>query len=466
MMSWWNGLRNRVAGEGKASSEESRFALALLQQGNLLQAEAEYQRWCLVDPVGHEALINAAVVALLRRHWNEALSALEAVIRLDGDLAEALTMLGTTWIQLGDPEQALTFQQRALEIDPQLPEAHRGRADALRALGCLSQAISAYEMALQIRPEYVQAQWNLATTLLLAGEYERGWQLYGARFSPRVGVQPIAASSLPIWPGGVPQRGDSLLLIAEQGLGDTIQFARYLPLLRDWGVQVSLAAQPQLQGLLGDSGISLGSTTSRAWLPLMSLPALLGVTPQSPMVVDPYLRAPAALPEGLQRLRADGGTHLVALNWQGNPGIEISNFSGRSLPLEAFSPLASVPGVEFVSVQKGYGSDQLDVCSFRDCFSACQPLIDRLMDFRDMASVICQCDLLITSDTAVAHLAGAIGHPTWLLLQKVPDWRWGMEGETSFWYPSMRLFRQDVAGNWDGVMQRVSVALSEFVATT
>ena len=150
---------------------------------------------------------------------------------------------------------------------------------------------------------------------------------------------------------------------------------------------------------------------------------------------------------------------IVGINWQGNPTVEKDNLIGRSLPLETFSTIARNNNCKFLSLQKGFGSEQLDHCSFKNKFVECQPQIDTTWDFLENTSIIDNCDLIITSDTSIAHLAGGMGKPTWLLLHHMPDWRWGMEGSSTFWYPSMRLFRQKERHNWQEVMERVSSAL-------
>ena len=155
---------------------------------------------------------------------------------------------------------------------------------------------------------------------------------------------------------------------------------------------------------------------------------------------------------------------IVAINWQGNPSTETNQLRGRSLPLETFSTLASCENVSFLSLQKGFGSEQLESCSYRDKFISCQDQISESWDFLDTGAIIANCNLVVTSDTADAHLAGGMGKETWLLLQYVPDWRWGMEGDTSFWYPSMRIFRQKESGNWSEVLNQVAKELHIFVS--
>lgn len=472
-MPWIRAFWDWLEADTGQFAEASQHALLLQQQGDRDQADVLSQHWHRKDPGGIFTLLYAGATALLRQQWQDAQAMLEQVVRSGGDTAEVLTLLGTAFLQLGDPKRALDCLESALQRNPDLPEAHRVRADVLRSLALLDQAIHAYSLALQLNPNSVQARWNLATTLLLAGEYEQGWHHYGVRFSPPVGVRPVQALPPPMLQGGLPEKGSKLWLVAEQGLGDTIQFARYALLLRQMGFDVSLIAQPALQGLLESSGLVVASPASDpsalvspvSWLPLLSLPALLGVSPARPLVTTPYLQFPSVLPQALQMELDAEKRLLVALNWQGNASMEVSNFRGRSLPLEAFAPLAAVRSVAFLSVQKGEGFEQLEACSFRHRFSSCQELVDQLWDFREIAALISRCDLLITSDTAVAHLAGAIGHPVWLLLKQIPDWRWRLHGDTTFWYPSMRLFRQQRDGDWEGVMERVALALTEFAAS-
>ncbi|MFM7087667.1 MAG: tetratricopeptide repeat protein, partial [Cyanobium sp.] len=200
------------------------------------------------------------------------------------------------------------------------------------------------------------------------------------------------------------------------------------------------------------------------WLPLLSLPQFLQVTPEHPLVTEPYIATTEEHQGRWQALLADEERPIIALNWQGNPEHEKTNSRGRSLPLETFAPLAGLPGVRFLSLQKGHGSEQLESCSFRDRFMNVQAQVDAAWDFLDTAAIIACCDLVITSDTALAHLAGGMGKTTWLLLKDVPEWRWGLQGETIFWYPSLRLFRQRQRGDWAEVMQRVVSALQAFCA--
>ena len=258
--------------------------------------------------------------------------------------------------------------------------------------------------------------------------------------------------------------GEELLLVAEQGLGDTLQFVRYALALRQSGIAVRLCAQAPLHGLLRSSGFDAEPLTPEQaaqhwhgpWLPLLSLPALLDVSPDNPRHTDPYIHTTTERLRHWQQLLADAPRPLVAIAWQGNPNAELTTLRGRSLPLEAFAALAQRTDISFLSLQKGPGAEQLLSCSFRHRFLPIQNRIDQTWDFLDAAAIAACCDLVISSDTALAHLAAGMGLPTWLLLHHLPEWRWGLKGDTSPWYPSLRLFRQSSPGDWSSLLHTLT----------
>ena len=244
---------------------------------------------------------------------------------------------------------------------------------------------------------------------------------------------------------------------------------RYVIPLRKQGIAVSLCPHPQLTTLIQESGIDpTPLKPSQAiqvrdghWLPLLSLPRYLGVGPENPIITTPYIATSVAMADQWKRTMAQECRPIIGIHWQGNPDVEQTNLRGRSLPLEAFSPIAARTKATLVSLQHGFGSEQLDACSFRDRFASCQEQISKAFNFSETAAIIANCDLIITSDSCVAHLAAGMGKCTWLLLHKVPDWRWGMNGNSSFWYPSMRLFRQKERGNWNNVLEQVASELQK-----
>ena len=200
--------------------------------------------------------------------------------------------------------------------------------------------------------------------------------------------------------------------------------------------------------------------TEGQWIPLLSLPRLLKVNPEDPIITEPYIKTTEELTAKWAAILGEEDRPIIGINWQGNPNAEKSSLRGTRA-LETFAPVADNSQISLLSLQKGFGSEQLETCSFKDRFVNCQDQINKTWDFLESAAIIANCDLVITSDTYVAHLAGGMGKTTWLLLQKVPDWRWGLGKETTFWYPSMRLFRQTERENWDEVMERVEEALQE-----
>ena len=476
----------------------------LLNRDQLQEALQCYRRALVLQPQLAALHYNLGATLLRVGEDQEAIRALREALRLRPDYPQALNNLGLLLRRRGRLQEAADCYHRALVLQPQQPISHNNLANVLREQQRYDQAIAHYQQAICLDPRYgdaysnlagiyrdrgqiieaiacyrqvlllhpdsADAHLNLGLTLLLAGEEAEGWREYEFRLeTPALAGVRAVAPPLPRWQGEPLAAAEPLLLLAEQGLGDTLQFLRYVPLLRERGLQVRLCAQPSLHSLIVSSGIDAellnpvlaNQQRQGCWLPLLSLPALLGVSRQQPLRTAPYLRTtPAALEHWRAVLSREAGP-LVAINWQGNPAIETGYFQGRSLPLAVFEALAAHPKLHFVSVQKGPGSEQLQTCRFRQRFVSCQAAVDQAWGFCDTAAILSCCDLVITSDTAVAHLAAGMGQPTWLLLKRVPEWRWGLEGDSSGWYPSMRLFRQRAPGDWAELMQRVLQALWE-----
>ena len=368
----------------------------------------------------------------------------------------------------GEMEQLL---RRALQLEPSNADAHYNLAQVLAQRGAGNEAISHYRQALPLASSRLQGSihWNLSKLLLRQGDYAAGWRHYEWRRHKAQPLPPICQPGMPAWDGRTPLESE-LVLVGEQGLGDMLQFLRYAPAMAAFAPQVALGLPEKLHGLVSSSGLpvkllspaEVSDQRQGHWLPLLSVPGLLGVSPEAVQAQAPYLQVP---PERVQhwrqRLRAalDAGERLVGLHWQGNATTETSELRGRSLPLQALAPLAALAGVRFVSLQKGPGSEQLACSAFASRMVACQAEVDACWDFVETGSIALSCDLLISSDSALVHLAGALGVTTWLLLHHSCDWRWGEEGESTFWYPSLRLFRQQHPGDWGAVIGRVAMAL-------
>lgn len=384
--------------------------------------------------------------------------------------------LAISHYEAGDLELAIEAYRLTLKHWPEDAGFHRNLAIALVEAGAVHEALIHFEKALQLDPGNVDLEFNSSMAHLYLPEgYATGWKRYECRARrTRDPILPDATPGCPEWDGHPLKEGDHLLVVSEQGYGDTLQFMRYVSYLREsWGVVASLCVPEKLHGLIRASGIDALPIAPAAapavkrghWIAMMSLPGRLGVSPATPLWQKPYLRASEALQKRWrERLAVETGP-IVAINWQGNPDHEQTAARGRSLPLEAFAPIATHTHATLLSLQKGVGSEQLASCSFRDRFVRCQDQVDQTWDFLETAAIIANCDLVITSDTAVAHLAGGMGKSTWLLLKKVPEWRWGLEGDSTFWYPSMRLFRQQEAGQWPPLLERVALELRSHLQT-
>jgi len=363
---------------------------------------------------------------------------------------------------------AIASYVAAIKLNPNYAEAHNNLGGALQEQGHLGAAIASFSTAIKLRRDYTDAQCNLSHAMLLARDYKNGWEKYEYRLRNLDNMSgPHAQPNGQKWDGKSPDPCIPLLVVSEQGLGDTLQFMRYVTVLRDRGFSVSFCAQPRLHTLIQSSGIDLNPLTPKEanetfnhqWIPLLSIPRHLEVNPENPVYTGPYISSTDEHVIKWRRILAKKQHSIIAINWQGNPRYEDICSRGRSLPLEKFASIAKLKNIKLLSVQKGFGSEQLETCSFKDRFVSCQHQINDTWDFLETAAIVANCDLVITSDTSVAHLAGGMGKSTWLLLKRVPEWRWGLEGDTTFWYPSMRLFRQTKSGNWDEVMERVAAEL-------
>jgi hypothetical protein len=327
-------------------------------------------------------------------------------------------------------------------------------------LGQPEGAVACYSRALELKPDYDEARRNRSLVRLLLADYDRGWADYELRWGA-AGL-PVRAVNRPLWDGG-PLNGRTILLHAEQGLGDTIQFARYVPLVKAKGGTVVLACQKPLLRLLAalpgvDRLVPQADTLPNFDIhaPLLSLPCILGTTSTDTIPASvPYLRAEAALVTRWREKLAAIPGHKVGIAWQGSKSFKADQL--RSVPLERFAPLAEVPGVTLISLQKGHGSEQLAQVSFP--VTELPGLDEESGPFMDTAAVMTCLDLVISTDTAIPHLAGALNVPCWMATPFSPDWRWLLDREDSPWYPSLRLFRKPTLRDWEPVFRRIAAEL-------
>jgi len=362
------------------------------------------------------------------------------------DYADALNNRAVALWSMARHEEALAGFDSALAIRREYVEAYYNRGNALRDLLRLDEAKESYDRATQIDPLFAPAHRNKGFVALLQGDFAQGLPLYEwrKRLTP-----PIEARDYdkPLWTGREDISGKTIFLYIEQGLGDTIQFYRFVAPLLERGAHVILAVQDQLVRLLQSAVPKIELVGSRTvpgfdyHIPLMSLPLALGLTPQTIPALVPYL-APEADRVAHWRERIGCNGFKIGISWQGARG----GVTGRAIPLSHFAGLAHIPGVRLISLQKGFGTEQLVGGPAVENLGAD---FDAGADaFLDSAAAMQSLDLVITLDSALAHLAGALNRPVWVALKQLPDWRWFLGRGDSPWYPSMRLFRQKTDGDW------------------
>lgn len=475
---WYHGNALLACGQAGAAIEAYGRALALnpdfveaySNRGNALQAIgrpdeaiADFDRALARRPDFADAHCNRSSTLQALGRFEEALASAEQAIRLAPGVSEAHCNRGAALQALGDYPAALAAYDRAIELNPRNAQAHSNRGGTQQQLGDLDGALAAYDRAIALQPTYADAYFNKACALLLRGDYLAGWQLYEARHYKADRRHAQRRSTAPAWTGTEALAGRTVLLYAEQGLGDCLMFARYVPRVAALGAQVRLEAPRALHALLstltGGAQLTAPGDDEGACdyqCALMSLPLAFRADAQSLQSSVPYLSADAAR---VERWRAAIGTAglRIGINWQGSrSAIDV----GRSVPLAALAPLAALPGVRLISLQKHEGLEQLQALPAGMAVETLGPDFDAGPDaFLDTAAVIANLDLVVTSDTSLAHLAGALGAPTWVLLRDVPDWRWRLAGEDCPWYPTARLFRQRRAGDWSGAVAALCAAL-------
>lgn len=401
------------------------------------------------------------VVLQAQGRHGEARESYVRALGLAPDLAEAHNNLGNLALDEGDAEQALSHFDEAARLAPELAEISYNRGNTLRALARMGEAEAAYRHAIVLQPDHAEAHVHLGLQLLAAGHFAEGGREYDWRWRLHPPPSPLRSFTAPEWQGE--NLAGTLLIHAEQGLGDTIQFCRFASMARERCAGIAIEVPPPLRRLLSPLE-SVGRMIARgealppvdAHCPLMSLPWRLGVTLEVLSPPTPYLAAePARVARWQARLSelCPAGNLRVGIAWQGNPVASIDR--GRSIPLSAFAPLATVPGVTLISLQKHHGLEQLaelpELVTFGEDLDAGPDA------FIDTAAILHSLDLVIAGDSAVAHLAGALGRPVWLALQAQPEWRWQAAGTR--WYPVMRLFRQSAPGDWPGLFARLTAEL-------
>jgi tetratricopeptide (TPR) repeat protein len=448
------------------------YAEALSNRGATLhelkrfeEALASFDRALEVRPHYAEALFNRGNTLRQLKRLEEALVSFDRALEVRPDYAEALSNRGNILRQLMRFEEALASFDRALKVRPDYAEALSNLGVTLHELKRLEEALVSFDRALEVRPDYAEAHCNGALCRLLVGNFDHGWEKNEWRWETEQLRKERRNFAQPLWLGSKEIEGKKILLHGEQGFGDSIQFCRYVPLVAERAAQVILEVPEALHELMGTLNCSIQMVSRGEPLPqfdmhcpLLSLPLAFRTRLESIPSATPYLRA---LPQAATRWTARLGTKdraRVGLVWSGRPGHK--NDHNRSLKLSALLPLLDVDAV-FVSLQQDVRAD--DATVLKDCDDIFH-FGDELKNFSDTAALISNLDLVISVDTSVAHLAGALAKPVWVLLPFVPDWRWLLDRNDSPWYPTARLFRQDHTRTWDDVILRVRRALHDFTA--
>jgi Flp pilus assembly protein TadD len=436
-------------------------ALAMHQQGQLDLAETLYREILQSQPLHFDALQLLATIAAQQGNSPMAVELFERALMVKPDYAPALSNRGTALLELQRPEEALESFDRALKIKPDYALALHGRGNTLRELQRYEEALESYGRALEIKPDYAEVHWNESLCRLLLGDFDLGWRKYEWRWKHGPSLSAVRSFAQPLWLGEVPLAGKTILLHAEHGFGDTLQFCRYAQLVAARGARVVLEVPPALKSLCQTlAGVDTlldyteGLPPFDFQTPLMSLPLAFGTRLDSIPADVPYLHSDPQKVAAWHALLGPRNKPRVGLVWGGSPAH--GNDRNRSLPLALLADLIGDAG-EFICLQKEFRKeDELFVRQH----SNIRVFSERLRDFADTAALIETLDLVITVDTSVAHLAGALGKPVWVLLPFAPDFRWLLEREDSPWYPTARLFRQSQFGQWAPVLAEVRKALA------
>jgi tetratricopeptide (TPR) repeat protein len=441
-----------------------------IDQKSLDEALRWSRRAVELRPRFAEAYHNLGCALTKLEKYDEAIAALQQAASLKPEMPETYNNIGTVLAEQGQYAAAIESYRRAVALRTENPDAIYNMATAFLKLGDLPAALEHFDRAIALRPEYAEARHNRSATWLLEGDFARGLGEYEWRLRSR--DYPGITLRWKVW-SGEPLAGRTIVLTPEQGLGDTLQFVRFAPLVKQLGARVLLecppgfrpilARTPGIDGFIGPDAVA---GDADCCVPLLSVPYRLETRLECVPAEVPYVFADPDLIASWRRKLGEIKGFRVGIAWQGNP--KCPGDRTRSIPLARYASLAKVPGVRLVNLQKGPGAEQLK--EFGEAWSIVDlgDEVDQAAggSFMDTAAIMKNLDLVITSDTATAHLAGALGVDVWVALQKIPDWRWLLDREDCPWYPTMRLFRQTTFGDWAEVFERMAGQLARLVAET
>jgi len=445
---------------------------ALYDLGNALQllgkpqeALASYTEVLARKPDRLDAVNNSGVVLQKLERFEEALARFEKALAITPNFAEAHSNRGNVLLRLGRPEEALDAYDRALAIKPKFATARNNRATALVALNRHQQAINDFNLALASNPGLAEVEFNRSLALIALGDFREGWRGFESRWGQEHWAGKRRNFPQPLWLGEQPIAGKTILVHNEQGYGDAIQFARYAPLVAAQGARVILEVHPPLKALMSTiANVAHVVATDEPLpgfdihCPLMSLPLAFATEVATIPAAIPYIFPPAERSQKWRNRLPQGDARKIGIVWAGSAAHR--NNHNRSIPLRAFSRILSMPDLQFVCLQKDMSGADLEMLPG---LGRVELFADEIADFADTAAIIAMLDLVVCVDTSVAHLAGALGRPVWVLLPFSADYRWLLDREDSPWYPSARLLRQPRIGDWDSVLERVRQELLQFV---
>ena len=461
-----------VAAFDRALALKPDFAEAALKRAYVQMARedhdaslADFERVLSLQPGSSEAALGRVSALVSLKRFDTALAGIDRILAARPADADAAVVRGQILLELDRPAEALALAEDLLGRGRGGSKVEIVRAAALWRLGRRSQAIAVGAAAARRYPDDVQIPQALSNYYLGTGDFAHGWEAYESRagtFDPK---QKPFEKRAPRWTGEA-LGGKTILVFSEQGIGDTIQFARFLVSLHEAGAKVKALVQPVLLGLVRSLPVpvewfdrvgDIGDFDYQ--IPLLSLPRVFRTEIDSIPAPVPYF-TPEAERTAAWRARIGGQGFRIGVVWQGNP--RYGNDRTRSPPLKQFAPLAALPGVRLISLQAVHGLDQLETLPEGMAVESLGEKITANPDgVSEIAAAMAALDLVVSSDTAMAHLAGALGRPVWVALSDDPDWRWLFERADSPWYPTMRLFRQTARGDWDGVFAEMADALKE-----
>jgi tetratricopeptide (TPR) repeat protein len=439
---------------------------ALAQLGRTVEALSSFDRAIALQPDAAEAYNNQGAALADLGRLEEALSSYDRAIALKPDHAGAYKNRGSALAGLGRLEEALASCDRAIALKPDYAEAYANRAAALTNLGRIEEALLNCDRAIALRPDSAEARFNKGACHLALGDFERGWEGFEWRWKSRFGPESPGLSGLP-WHGDASIEHKTILVYAEQGLGDSIQFCRYVPMLAAHARVILHVPRPLARLFSGLEGVAQVITGDDppprydAWIPMMSLPLAFHTRLATVPAPIPYLYTDPELMAAWRRRLAALPGRKVGLVWAGSPFSKQPRAQAmdrrRSISLGQFAPLAGIPGLCLISLQKGEAAAQA-LTPPEGIFL--HDWTEELDDYADTAALVEALDLVISVDTSVVHLAGTLGKPVWVLNRYDQCWRWLRDRTDSPWYPTARLFRQRAPGDWSGVISDVVEALA------